>query len=370
MYDRFHYLVGKRLAKSASNSEEEELDELLNRYQELKQVYRILFLQQFQKDSFNTEQAEQAYATHFVKMQLSEQFESTEETVVEEAKKESSPGRRKGVLWTTSIAACLLLLSGSWYILNHKTSSAKSTTRIAKNEVVTKKGSKSKIVLPDGTQVWLNGDSKIIYSGDFQGTTREMQLIGEAYFDVKKDKSRPFIIHTKSIDVRVLGTAFNVRSYPSEKTTETSLIRGSVEVVLHNIPGKKSIILKPNEKLTVKNVVSGTRDSGCARTAMITPGRSNGVALGKIHFTKQDSSVVETSWTENKLVFDDEPFERVVANIERWYNVEFIIKNKKIKSKRFSADFENKSLSQVLEALSLALKFKYHIEDNRIILNN
>ena len=215
--------------------------------------------------------------------------------------------------------------------------------------------------------VWLSADSKISYSGDFQGETREMQLTGEAYFDVKKDKARPFIIHTNSIDVRVLGTAFNVRSYPSEKTTETSLIRGSVTVILHNFPGKKPIILKPNQKLTVKNITDDINDPTQSKTVGEKQ-RGDVAVLSKIHFNRQDSTVVESSWTENKLIFDQESFERVVANIERWYNVEFVIKNSRIKSMHFTADFENKSLTQVLEALSFALKFKYQIEDNRIII--
>jgi len=368
MYDRFYHLVGKRLTGTASFSEDEELNKLLNEEEELKQIYHVLFAKNFQKNELDAEQAEQAYATHFVKMQLAEHFESTEELIIKEEKKESSKRKRKIVYWVTSIAACLLLFLGSWYLIIHKNSLPKSSNSgIAKNEVFTKKGSKSKIILPDGSLVWLNADSKISYSGDFQGETREMQLIGEAYFEVKMDKSRPFIIHTNSIDVRVLGTAFNVRSYPSEKTTETSLIRGSVEVILHNYTGKNPIILKANEKLTIRNVVEDTKDSVRSRTAMIKQPRDIAV-LSKIHFKKEDSTVMEASWIANIMAFDDEPFERVVAYIERWYNVEFIIKNNRIKSKHFSAVFENKSLSQVLEALSLAWKFNYEIKDNKVII--
>src|SRR5688500_5127566 len=100
--------------------------------------------------------------------------------------------------------------------------------------------------------------SKLTYNQNFLDSTREVQLTGEAYFDVVPAVSQttgqriPFIIHTSSIDVKVLGTAFNVRSYPGEKTTETALIHGSVEVTLHNSPDKK-IILKPKEKLVVLN---------------------------------------------------------------------------------------------------------------------
>ena len=95
------------------------------------------------------------------------------------------------------------------------------------NNTVSTKGSyKASINLPDGSKVWLNGDSKITYDGDFQGKTREVHLSGEAFFDVAKDKTRPFIIHTRTINLKVLGTAFNVRSYDNEKETETALVHG------------------------------------------------------------------------------------------------------------------------------------------------
>jgi ferric-dicitrate binding protein FerR (iron transport regulator) len=324
------------------------------------------------KDSKNEkpdiEQAEQAYATHLVKLQLAEESNvNVPQEIVEEYEEESSSSKTKIIYWFASIAACLLLVIGGWYMAASNNKLANNNGSVAKNEVFTKKGSKSKIILPDGSLVWLNADSKISYSGDFQGATREMQLTGEAYFDVKKDKNRPFIIHTNSIDVRVLGTAFNVRSYPSEKTTETSLIRGSVEVILHSFPGKNPIILKPNEKLTVNNVAPNLKDSVGNQVVPTRPAEDVAV-LSKIHFKTNDSTVAESSWIENKLVFDDEPFERVVATIERWYNVEFIIKNSAIKSKHFSAVFENKSLSQVLEALSLAWNFNYEMKDNKVLI--
>jgi ferric-dicitrate binding protein FerR (iron transport regulator) len=367
MYDRFRYLVGKRLKHTASFSEEEELEKLLTDEEELKQLYSILFLKDSKNEKSDIEQAEQAYATHVVKLQLAEEFNMAQE-IAGEYQEESNSSNSKFIYWFASIAACLLLVIGGWYMVTSNNKLANDNNGIAKNEVFTKKGSKSKITLPDGSLVWLNADSKISYSGDFQGAKREIQLTGEAYFDVKKDKSRPFIIHTKSIDVRVLGTAFNVRSYPSEKITETSLIRGSVEIILHSFPGKDPIILKPNEKLTVNNVETNLIDSAGNPVVSTIKQPEDIAVLTKIHFKKNDSTVAESSWIENKLVFDDEPFERVVANIERWYNVEFIIKNSAIKSKHFSAVFENKSLGQVLEALSLAWNFSYEMKDNKVII--
>ncbi|MEP7259280.1 MAG: FecR family protein, partial [Flavitalea sp.] len=119
------------------------------------------------------------------------------------------------------------------------------------SQVATQPGSKSKLELPDGTLVWLNGDSKLSYSnGGFGKDNREVILAGEAFFDVVKNEKIPFIIHTGPINITVKGTAFNVKAYPKEKTIETSLVRGLIEITTEQDPERK-ILLKPNEKIII-----------------------------------------------------------------------------------------------------------------------
>ncbi len=189
------------------------------------------------------------------------------------------------------------------------------------------------------------------------GAFREVQLTGEAYFDVAKDKSRPFIIHTSSIDVRVVGTSFNVRSYPNEKTTETALIQGTVEITLHNSPDKK-IILKPSEKCTVVNIQAPAKMQSAATEdqPMLT--------IGRIRYGKTDSTnSIETMWVKNKLAFENESFERISAEMERWYNVKFDIRRESVKDVRLTGIFENKSLTEVMEALRFSGAFKYSVKE-------
>lgn len=243
---------------------------------------------------------------------------------------------------------------------------------VASNIISTRPGSKSKVELPDGTQVWLNADSKLTYAQNFIGNTREVTLTGEAFFDVAHANSVetgqkiPFIIHTNSIDIKVLGTAFNVRSYPGEKTIETALIRGSVEVTLHNSPDKK-IVLKPDEKLIVKNdnaVVVSNKPALADSTdnePMMT--------LSKIHRYKEDTTAhYETLWVKNKLAFENETFDRMLPELERWYNVSIVLKNETLKGLHFTGVFENKSLADVMEALSLARGFHYEIKGTEVII--
>ncbi len=249
-----------------------------------------------------------------------------------------------------------------------RTSEAKLSTvppRMAGNTISTKPGSKSKIELPDGTQVWLNADSKLEYNGDFSGKLREVRLSGEAYFDVIKDKSRPFIIHTSTVQVKVLGTAFNVRSYPADKTTETALIRGSVEVTLNNQPGKK-VVLKPNEKVVIDNATAAFENSGTADTKKTAA--KEVMTVENVHLDKKGEDVYETMWVKNKLAFDETPFNNMMAEIERWYNVQIIVNNKNLSANTYTVTFENKTLDEVMEGLQFSAHFQYTLKDGVVTI--
>jgi transmembrane sensor len=288
------------------------------------------------------------------------QFETPETDEADEYK--DQPARRRWLWIGASAAAAVLVVVACFFMFNME--QPVISPKIAGNAISTKAGSKSKIQLPDGTQVWLNADSRLTYGQNFSGAIREVHLTGEAYFDVIKDKSRPFVIHTSSIDVRVLGTAFNVRSYPAENTTETALIRGSVEVTLHNNPDKK-IILKPNEKLIVNNSMIAMADS--MHKPVKTSDDEPMITWSKVHFQKKDTTEsYETMWVKNKLAFENESFERMIGEMERWYGVQFIIKNDSLKKLHFTGVFENKSLTEVMDALRYSRPFQYQLKDGKV----
>ncbi len=117
------------------------------------------------------------------------------------------------------------------------------------NEFISRSGVKTKLVLPDGSQVWLNAGSKLNYSNTYNETQRDVDLEGEAYFDVVKITGRPFIVHASSLNIRAVGTAFVVKSYPQDETIEATLLRGIIEVTRKDLPDGPKVILKPNEKL-------------------------------------------------------------------------------------------------------------------------
>jgi ferric-dicitrate binding protein FerR (iron transport regulator) len=233
------------------------------------------------------------------------------------------------------------------------------------NFVSTRNGSKSKLQLPDGTQVWLNSGSNISYDNDFGEKMRQVRLTGEAFFDVVKDNAHPFIIHTARVDVTVLGTAFNVRSYPEEKVTETSLIKGAVEVTL-KASADKRILLKPNEKLIVSN------DSSMLKNDPIPAGHKERAAavmtLTRVHHLDRDSVASEVLWTRNKLVFDGEVLSEVALKLERWYGVKVTIQGEELKDIPYTGVFDDDNLTEVLYALQLSGGFKYVIKRNEVII--
>ncbi len=263
------------------------------------------------------------------------------------------------LLWGAAAASILLF----WFLL--RTNDDNRTIPIS-NTVSTKVGDKASINLPDGSKVWLNGDSKITYSENFGNKTREVFLSGEAFFDVAKDKTKPFIIHTRTINLKVLGTAFNVRSYDNEKETETALVHGSVEVTLRNRPDQK-IFLKPGEKLLVKNIPVDS----LLKDKKLKPEEETPIAvLTSMHYYGTDSSSVETSWTKNQLVFTDEPLDKIALNLERWFNVQVTIANESLKKQKYTATIEeDDKLEDFLEALKLVEKLRYSVRNKEVVIS-
>ena len=264
--------------------------------------------------------------------------------------------KRKSILFTFSLSL-LAVLVVIFFRANH---SKKITPGPEKNfsEVSTRFGSKTRLVLPDSSVVWLNAGSKLTYNEHFGTTNRNTTLSGEAYFDVKKS-TIPFIINANGLHVKVLGTAFNVKSYPNEKSTETSLVRGRVEITHDKRPGEV-FILKPNEKLVIANQEEDQKSGVAQKT-------DPKVLLSSLTHTV-DNTIIETSWVENKLIFQDESFDEVAKKMERWYNTRIDIKDKEIAQLRLSGTFENENIKQALAALKIAFPFNFTMNENSITI--
>ncbi|MGI4020206.1 MAG: FecR family protein [Janthinobacterium lividum] len=257
------------------------------------------------------------------------------------------------------VAACSLVLISIVARLFIAPNKYDKNSTIFNTEVIAGKAVRKKIILPDGTQVWLNSESKLVYDKDMgKRNIREVQLTGEAFFDVTHNKRRPFIINTDKISVKVLGTAFNIKAYPKDQKTETTLLRGSIELTVNNHSAEK-VVLKPTEKFAlIDRKVKITNSTKPDQTADITMMVQNVLPI-KVAGKEYSE---EVSWVDNQLVFSNESFEELAPKLERWYNVKLNIQNSHLDTYHFSGVFTNENLVEALTALKLIKPFNFKIE--------
>jgi transmembrane sensor len=363
---RIWLLISLKISGEATKAELEELEILLKQNPELTTTVDDLQRLLEKRQKTVSEETEDAFVRHSQRLNkiMSVGVNEPEQKIKEKAVLQTFAANKKVYkFWWAAAAAAVFII---WFFAR---GGEDTSSKAINNTISTNAGYKAHVNLPDGSKVWLNGDSKITYAGDLKGKTREVFFSGEAFFDIAKDKTRPFIIHTRTINLKVLGTAFNVRSYESDKETETALVHGSIEVTLRDNPDKK-IILKPGEKLLVKNSLSGDTLSKDKKSELSDEEAPIAV-LAKMHYYGKDSSIVETSWTKKQLVFYDERLDKIALNLERWFKVSVLIKNEQLKKGKYTATIEEgDKLVEVLEALKAAEGFHYSINNKVVIITH
>jgi ferric-dicitrate binding protein FerR (iron transport regulator) len=228
--ERFTILASLCLSGEASPAEREELEELVKNQPEWESKWIALRRIWLSKQEGLTKK-EEAYQRHL--QRLNAHIDANTLSVPAPDNTQTSPATRsdqtpntlstskpdetpnKPRLRKLYVAAAIAASLAGAFLLIHPSNTSKNPTTY--KTVTTNPGARSRLTLPDGTAVVLNADSRLTYNEDFSGDSREIQLSGEAYFDVAKDPHHPFLIHTKTIDIKVLGTAFNVRSYDNER---------------------------------------------------------------------------------------------------------------------------------------------------------
>ncbi|HEV2482345.1 MAG TPA: FecR domain-containing protein, partial [Puia sp.] len=239
----------------------------------------------------------------------------------------------------------------------------------ANEEVLARAGARTSLLLPDGTRVWLNSNSKLGYDKEFNSGNREVALEGEAFFEVTKNAELPFIVHAATLDIQVLGTSFTVKSYPQDATVEATLLKGTIEVRRKGSPNTAEVILKPNEKLVFDKfpgIDSADRRSDMAGD--VHHQAITGMAVDHIRTDLPDSSKVETAWMYNRLVFDGENFQELAAEMERWYDVSIFVRDEQLNKFRFSGVFTTETVEEALKDLQLTADFTYKINGKEIDL--
>ena len=228
--------------------------------------------------------------------------------------------------------------------IQHNTLQYKKTAQATDNEIHKlniPRGGEFFVCLSDGTKVWLNSESELKYASEFVGEERRVYLTGEAYFEVAKDKEKPFIVKANGINVQALGTSFNIRAHKDDKSVAIIFISGKVNVD----DGRHEAYMKPNERL-VCNLTNGQFEK-----SELHPNASN------------------LLWRSNELALYGESFEEICTMLTRMYNCKFIFKNEKVKQYTYHGIIKNSSMNNVLEYISQAGGINYKIKsDNTIVI--
>ena len=264
-------------------------------------------------------------------------------------KKENKKGNRNYPL-----AAVIVLLVGFVFSIlfiisqddlkSEKPAVAKATLTPEIISKSTPSGRKFRMTLDDGSFVHLNSASSITYPNKFNTESRDIEIVGEAYFDIKRDETRPFNIKVKDYSIQVLGTSFNIQSYEDEEDFSVTVESGTVKVVLDEEEAS-SAILEKGQKLIFNPATNVTE------------------------IIEVESSD-EISWRKGILKFDSTPLSKVEKILERWYGVEVVIVGNELNKKPITGIHKNKNIKSVIEALTYATRATYEIKNNSIIIKN
>ncbi len=256
-------------------------------------------------------------------------------------KKNASTGTRYLNSFAKIAAALILGLVIGTYV-----TSIKKTNEPLYYAAHSPEGSVSDILLPDGSVIFLNAESRIKYSIDGEQGIREVFLDGEAWFDVAENRERPFVVHTSFYDINVTGTKFNVKAYNDDSKVCTTLEEGEV-------------VISSSEKLKVENEV------------VLKPGEQ--ISFDKSTRTinvKKVNTQRFTSWKDNKLVFVNMHLKEFIVILERKYGVDMEIKNKKILDLHIDCTIKDESIIEILDYLKKTLSISYEMEGQKIIINS
>lgn len=239
----------------------------------------------------------------------------------------------KVIYAVSGVAAALLLTIGFVSVMKQDVMLTQYTSGYEVSDTYT---------LPDGSIMNLNQNTTIKYPAKFNKRTREISIFGEAFFEIKPDSKKPFIIHSAGINIKVLGTKFNVEAYPGQETVKVVVSSGTVLVYPNNVENGEDL----GHKLTNGEIATYNK-----RTGLITKDINDDLNV--------------TSWKTGELIFRETPLFSVFKALEDKYNKKFIVEDKKLLDKRLTARFEDQSLKDALDALALIFEMEYdNLEDH------
>jgi len=241
-------------------------------------------------------------------------------------------------MYWVRIAAGFILISLISWSLYYSSQNLSTKEEVAMLIRTTSSGQKRSIQLSDGTKIMLNANSTIKWPGHFNAETRDVFLEGEAFFEVAHDKSHPFIVHTSTLNTKVLGTSFNIRQ--SGDVVAITLATGKIEITGKNV----AEVLSPSEKLTYDT--------------------------GKENWIRENAELEkELAWKNGTIILENERLENAITRLETWYNVRILFETEAIKNCRVTGKFKDETLENVLSAISDATGIQYVISKQNVKLS-
>jgi ferric-dicitrate binding protein FerR (iron transport regulator) len=255
-------------------------------------------------------------------------------------------------------AVLLIFMAGfftSKYYMNQNTFSPSTVC-----EISTPLGSKTFCTLPDGSQVWLNAGSKLVYPKNFDEKERKVTLVGEAFFKVKTNKNKPFIVATSQMNVRAYGTSFNVKAYPDEKVISTTLVEGIVKV--DGIEGNKKFeyTLKPSQNITIVKDVQET-EKMVQKKQVAQKQKEMAIAESQTEIIKEVKTELHTSWKDIRWNIEGESLNSLAVLLERRFNTKIFVEAEELNKYKFTGTIQNETLEQVMQFLSFTTPLNYKI---------
>ncbi|MDF2431335.1 MAG: transrane sensor [Mucilaginibacter sp.] len=323
-------LAKKYMNGSATSNEKELLNQWYNTMHEDQQVEQVEYVP---LDTFETEDE----IKHKILTKIWGKIEL-------EDKKEEKTGKTvviKRLAFGIASAAAVILIAGAlWYYNNAGTKLMADDTQLV--NITTKKI--TKITLGDGSVVWLNANTTFKYPPNFSGKIREVELVeGRAFFDIKHQPAHPFLVKTQNLNIAVLGTSFDVRTYQREGTTKVNVITGKVGITRPGHVNEPAIMLLPKQQLVLNKVNS--------------------------RLTKElTHEPVVNLWCKSPLVFEQENLDNVFKAIEKQYNTHIEVYDKQLLNERISITLANQRLDTIMEILSFTKHFNYQIANDSTVV--
>ncbi len=299
--------------------------------------------------------------------ELQEKISSYESTTI--------PIKKRSVLKTiySSAAAILLPIAIIFsYVFLLKTYEVSTDYQI----VSTEKGSTTKIVLEDGTTVWLNAESELKYPSTFKNQEKRIvTLTGEAYFDVARNEKQPFEVYADGYKFKVLGTAFNIKAYPGEDKIETTLEHGKVNVEMLNAERtkvtKELVSLDPKQTIVLYKDIPSEKETEVDNKENISENEAGvlqNTEKKKALLIESEDLSTYLAWKDNMLVFKDIAISEIINDLERKYNIHIQVEDKRIGDFKFTGKFTVETPEQAIKIICVATKIGYEIEKDNVLL--